>query len=275
MPLRRFNAIRRQQSSPRDGRHGGVLFARKSTRGTIAVEKLNFLNEASVLGRDPSRQSLITDGSSSVGEDHRPVDLDKLDEKMAERELIRYFEEGGEKEAGRRNATGPIDLDLLEDNFHCYDRSIDDVEDNNDMDFLVNQAEDFSKSLIVSKRKECDVKGDTAEAKEDQVSAIQSGTSECSELTCEEDNADYSDPFHEERNMGETGKSAPVDMDEVYDLETTFDSILDEHEGNFMVWTANRKSVNAILIAEEQASRRAAIRKFGQSLRRERKSWSS
>lgn len=35
--------------------------------------------------------------------------------------------------------------------------------------------------------------------------------------------------------------SCPIDLDNIYDLQTDFDIILDEHEDEFMVWEENRK----------------------------------
>lgn len=238
-------------------KQGGGLFSRMSNRGTSKGST----NQVSAKSQDSSRRSVTTDGSSSGGEDRGPVDLDVIDKQMAEEELIRFFEEGGgENKVDPVGIAGPIDLDLLDDDIHHYDTSIDDVERDEDINLLVEQAEDFAicNNRTVPKTIDVADKEMAAESRGDEISDCQSVATE------------------KVINDWERQKSAPVDMDDVHDLETTFDFILDQHEDNFMVWTANRKSVNAILNAEEQATTRAMNRKYGHSIRRERNTrWSS
>jgi hypothetical protein len=277
MPLRRLNSLRKQGQPTvmSEGKQVVGLFARVSNRGNTK-KTLDASNEASVLDQGPSRQSVATDSSSSVGEDHGPVDLDEIDEKRVEQDLIRYFEEDGEEKDFPSTGTGPIDLDLLDDNFHYYDKSLEDhVDQSDDVTVPVENIIDIRKEDILQKAGEQEGKQKRDEAREDQISDRPSDSSELSETTDDDEETVDIGPFFGEDDEGEKRKSAPVDMDDVHDLEATFDSILDEHEDNFMVWTANRKSINAIISAEEQAVARVASQRYGRSLRRERKRWSS
>jgi hypothetical protein len=232
-------------------------------------------------------QSIATDSSSSLGEEdnHGPVDLDVLEEMMVEEELIRYFEEVEEgeveqvvEEGGGRMSkmgTGPVDLDMLEDDFDYYDDDEEEEEekeeDATDRDVKTKQPVQENTSDNRSTNMSVKVsmsRVETEESRQDQMMKCQLFAT-----INYDQNGSYLGT--ETNSIGERYGSSPVDMDDVYDLETTFDSILDEHEDNFMVWTANRKSVNAILIAEEKrTTRKEREQIYGQSFRRDRKQWS-
>lgn len=268
MPLRRL-------SSSGATKQGVGLFARMSVKGSTK-KSLCPSYEAWNPGQDTLRQSVATDSSSSVGEEHGPVDLDQLDEKMAEMKLIHYFEDGKETEETETSnlKSGPIDLDLLDDDFHHYDQFIDVSKLHKDSKLQNKFAAHDIRNNVQQGYVGVNIKKGTAESREDQTTQSQTSVSECLDTDCDVDGVANRSGY-QESSSGDKRGSAPVDMDDVHDLETTFDTILDEHEDNFMVWTANRKSINAIISAEEQAVTRSESRKYGHSLRRERKRWSS
>ncbi|KAL3914693.1 MAG: hypothetical protein SGILL_006000 [Bacillariaceae sp.] len=176
--------------------------------------------------------------------------------------MIQYFEDGGgasSSKVNERQKTGPIDLDLLDDDHHFYD------EDRLDA-FLESKVDTGS-----SQEKEQE------QAKQQKP---EGQLDEHEEEDSQSDAGDYNDDDEtttcaDDETVGGGLASGPVDMDDILDLETAFDSILDAHEDNFNVWEANRQTVNKIQRAEERAKRNGS--RYGQSLRRQRdlSRWSS
>jgi hypothetical protein len=260
MPLRRFTHATIRRPSP--GFH-----AANKQQHVSPLKILDPFNAAAHPDQISFRQSISTDCSSSLGEeDQGPVDLDILDEKMAEEELIRYFEEEVvvlvKDDGTSKMESGPIDLDMLEDDFYYYDKDEGTTEPEVKSHIQVQLATDGANTRFQQNSMS---RVEAVESRQDQI------VSKCLDTSDDNDGS-----LCDNHSIGEIRGSAPVDIDDVYDLDTTFDSILDEHEDNFMVWTANRKSVNAIIAAEEHRTTRIEKQqKYGQSLRREKKRWSS
>ena len=177
----------------------------------------------------------INNNTSSVSSRRSgPVDLDEIEDMMAQGMLISYFEEGEEEDdddddsssskdniASKGSLTGPIDLDKLEDDFHYYDHDDDDDEEeeeeiqrNDNEDGNVNEKLQLQSEDIVS----------VASDKE-------------ADALAEDDDDDDDDDDDTIDQMG----SSPIDLDNIHDLQTDFNMILDEHEDEFMVWEGNRK----------------------------------
>lgn len=313
--MKKFKSLylRRQESDIRTDKSVGSMFSRVSSLGN-KKKSVNCNNELMFSVEDEHvRNSVTTDTNSSVDENSPS----ELDEHNLQEALIRHFEDEGK--AAYSKSSGPIDMDLLDDDYHYYDSEKEEDNSKNikgkyneqdakkaltrsferdeksarshstglidldllDDDFHFYDDEDEVESNKKSNIHEEQQSGYISRDRGNQPVNVAEGTTkkniarqESFDRPCD---AMFSDgeeiAITDDRNMQR--KSAPIDTDDVYDLETTFDSILNEHEDNFMIWTSNRKSINAILNAEEKAAARRSQR-YGLSLRRERKSsrWS-
>mmetsp|Transcript_12472 Transcript_12472/g.20092 ORF Transcript_12472/g.20092 Transcript_12472/m.20092 type:complete len:243 (-) Transcript_12472:313-1041(-) len=185
----------------------------KSVGKNTSVADGSFLTDTSCSSSSSGSNASTEKEEDTTSTKHSgPVDLDEIDDELAQTMLIRYFEGSDDEELPSEvfkqstNADsgsvysssishddsdgdlefeddddansggglgGPVDLDKLDDDYHYYDKAL-----NDETDGL--EAEDH-------------------------------------------------------------GDSSPVDIDDMLELQLDFDSILDAHEDEFQVWRENRK----------------------------------
>ena len=264
-PLQRTMSYKSKTSSFRLGGLVSRLSVRKNNNDISVAPK------AATSNAPPTRSRAGTDSTgrgsssnSSVGSNEREQ------QKIAQADMIQYFEGSNDSNSmdgnSDRQKTGPVDLDLLDDNFHYYDQDRLDA-------FLESTVDTGSQDESSPNQEEEENEEEKAPHVSDQTEDENSEKTAPVDNNCKVAKIQFSSD--EATIIGMPRKSRPVDMDAILDLEAQFDAILDEHEDNFQVWEASRQSINAIRIAEERAKRSGS--KYGQSLRRQqdRKKWTS
>ena len=225
----------KQRSHTGDGGSSSI-----NTRDTSNLTDMNSCNSSEEMeSRSVSEET--NDHSHSTARSSRPVDLDEVDDMM----MIEYFEQddnNDDNHASKQSSTtttttGPVDLDKLEDDIHYYD------------DELEEEEEEEEEELCAKE----DDKDDNNEEDEDHLVNYQENTATTSG----------------DKDVVETGTS-PVDMDNIHDLQSDFDTILDEHEDEFMVWTEHRARSRPKSFTDKK-KKREPIR-YGESCRRQQKS---
>jgi hypothetical protein len=212
------------------GGPGQKLTLRTTSTSTSSSTKTNETSALTYSSSDESdsrsvpeeiNNNNISSSSSMSSRRSGPVDLDEIDDMMAQGMLISYFEEEEEEVSPSKDNTelkcssiGPIDLDKLEDDIHYYDDDNDDGEEEEETEG--NDGEGSNANGEIQRQSE-------------EISTVASD--EASALPVDDDDDDTIDQIG----------SSPIDLDNIHDLQTEFDMILDEHEDEFMVWEGNRK----------------------------------